>query len=317
MSTLDVSIIIPCRNAARWLPATVESALLQNEMRREILLVDDGSTDNSLEIARGFEVRGIKVFTQSRRGASAARNHGLAQAQGAWIQFLDADDLLAPGKIARQLAALSTEAPDVVASGAWHRFVESPGPESGPQEELAVFRDFTPAWHFLRQQAQTGCMIQPGAWLTSRALLDQAGPWDENLGVNDDGEYFARVLSRASRIQFVDQAEIHYRTHRQHSLSQLRTYEGMSSLYRSVQKVSAELLRCDSSLETRLALAEMWERVRFELYPVATELSRAAGIHARADGLRPTTRLPCGPRLKWLRTIGAWKLARRLQHRFR
>jgi glycosyltransferase involved in cell wall biosynthesis len=77
-----VSIIIPCRNAAPWLAETLESALGQTWQAKEILLVDNGSTDDSLAIARTFERRGVQVLLQSNRGAAAARNTGLRAARG-------------------------------------------------------------------------------------------------------------------------------------------------------------------------------------------------------------------------------------------
>ena len=98
-----VSILIPCYNAEPWLAQTLESALAQTWPHREIIVVNDGSTDLSLQIARQYEVRGIRVLDQPNRGASAARNAAFAACQGEWIEFLDADDLLAPDKIERQM----------------------------------------------------------------------------------------------------------------------------------------------------------------------------------------------------------------------
>jgi glycosyltransferase involved in cell wall biosynthesis len=70
-----VSILIPCSNAAPWLAATLASALAQTHPRTEIIIVDDGSSDHSLAIARTFEPHGVRVVTQPNAGASAARNH--------------------------------------------------------------------------------------------------------------------------------------------------------------------------------------------------------------------------------------------------
>ncbi|HET7537953.1 MAG TPA: glycosyltransferase, partial [Candidatus Didemnitutus sp.] len=102
-----VSIIIPCYNAERWLAATLESALAQTWSAKEIIFVNDGSTDRSLALARSFESRSVRVIDQPNRGASAARNAGLRAAQGELFQFLDADDLLSRGKVAAQVALLA------------------------------------------------------------------------------------------------------------------------------------------------------------------------------------------------------------------
>lgn len=95
-----VSIMIPAYNSEKWITHTINSALNQTYPRKEIIIVDDGSTDNTLSIAREFESRSLKVILQSQKGASRARNKALAVCQGDFIQYLEADDMLAPDKIA-------------------------------------------------------------------------------------------------------------------------------------------------------------------------------------------------------------------------
>src|SRR5688500_18155135 len=95
-----VSILIPAYNAERWIAATLQSALEQTWPAVEIIVVDDGSRDQTLAVARRFEGQSLKVVTQTNMGAAAARNTALGLAQGSYIQWLDADDLLAPDKIA-------------------------------------------------------------------------------------------------------------------------------------------------------------------------------------------------------------------------
>ncbi len=98
-----VSIIIPCFNAEQWLAGTLQSALAQTWPRTEIIVVDDGSSDQSVAVAQSFEAKGVRLLTQINAGAGVARNTGLAVAQGDFIQYLDADDLLSPDKIATQI----------------------------------------------------------------------------------------------------------------------------------------------------------------------------------------------------------------------
>ena len=102
MSVL-VSILIPSYNAEEWIEETIQSALSQTWPRKEIIIVDDGSTDNSLRIAKEYESNSVKVISQENSGAAVARNKALEYAQGDYIQWLDADDLLAPDKIEKQL----------------------------------------------------------------------------------------------------------------------------------------------------------------------------------------------------------------------
>ncbi len=313
----DVSVLIPCHNAERWLGECVESVLPHEGFTREIIIIDDGSTDGSRRVAEQFRDRGVRLYTQSRISPGAARNRGIAESRGSWIQFLDADDLLGPGKIARQLSELRNSPLRTVASCGWSRFHGDFLPQATCPVEPTTAQDYVPAWLFLRVQAATGCMMHPAAWLVPRELVLEAGPWDTRLTPNDDGEYFARVLARASGIRFVAGAHTHYRSGLPGSMSRARSEARMEALHHSALRFEETLLGCDSSPETQAALREMWERVRFEIYPEAASLSADAARRARQDGYQPTTRLPCGPRLKWLRALGAWKLARRLQVRFR
>src|SRR5476651_2089512 len=109
-----VSIGIPCYNAERWIAGAVESALAQTWGETEVLVVDDGSTDGSAEILRGFGDR-IRVERVMNGGVNRARNLLLKGARGEWIQYLDADDYLRPEKVARQIEEAGAEA-DVIYS---------------------------------------------------------------------------------------------------------------------------------------------------------------------------------------------------------
>src|ERR1051326_7957528 len=96
-----VSLLIPAYDAERWIADTIRSALAQSWPSKEIIVVDDGSTDRTLQIAQGFASREVLVVTQPNQGASAARNRALSLCQGDYIQWLDADDLLSRSKIAK------------------------------------------------------------------------------------------------------------------------------------------------------------------------------------------------------------------------
>src|SRR6516225_4031905 len=119
-----VSILIPAYNSQEWLAPTIESALDQTWTRKEIIVVDDGSKDRTLEIAKSFVAKGVKVIEQSNQGAAAARNTAFAASQGDYIQWLDADDLLEPDKIEAQIRAIdAATTPRTLLSGAWGYFI--------------------------------------------------------------------------------------------------------------------------------------------------------------------------------------------------
>jgi len=100
-----VSILIPAYNAQEFLAATITSALGQTWARKEVIIVNDGSRDETLDVARRFESASVKVITHENQGAAATRNKALSLAQGEFIQWLDADDLLGSNKITCQMEA--------------------------------------------------------------------------------------------------------------------------------------------------------------------------------------------------------------------
>ena len=305
-----VSVVIPCHDAARWLTATIESALAQTHPHLEIIFVDDGSTDDSLAIARTFELRGVRVATQPNRGASAARNHGLRLARGHFIQFLDADDLLAPDKIARQLALLGDSA-HAIAAGPWGRFDSAPATAIFTPEEN--WRDGAPVEWLALNFAGRG-MMPPAAWLAPRALLARAGPWDERLTLNDDGEYFCRALLAAREVRFCPAARTYYRSHLRGSLSRQRSPAAWQSAWLSHELCARHLLACEDSRRTRRACADLFQRLAFAMYPDCPDLvTRCETEVARHGG---SSRQPGGGFLFQIisRLLG-WKTARRWQHR--
>jgi glycosyltransferase involved in cell wall biosynthesis len=117
-----VSIVIPCFNAAVTVGSTIESALRQLEVSVDIVVIDDGSTDLSLEVARSFEPS-VRVLTGPNRGVSAARNRGIAETASEWIVFLDADDLVVPGTLSQRLQTAEMTGADVVACD-WQEFFD-------------------------------------------------------------------------------------------------------------------------------------------------------------------------------------------------
>src|SRR5215471_16563158 len=121
-----VSVVIPFKNAAPWLADAIESALAQTWSELEVILVDNGSSDASLEIAQRHESPRVALLACPRAGASAARNVGVDKARGDFIQFLDADDVLDRDKIRIQMERLARGPALALASGAWARFRHGP-----------------------------------------------------------------------------------------------------------------------------------------------------------------------------------------------
>lgn len=213
-----VSIIVPVYNAEKYLADTIRSALNQTWPNKEVIIVDDGSADDSLQIARRFEGEMVKVVAQENKGASAARNAGLKEASGDYIQFLDADDLLSPGKIASQMHSLAGSDAHLSFCRTSH-FIDGSEPHGEDAAEAGWMEagSDNPAGFLVKLYAGDdvmpgyGGMIAVHAWLTPKQLIAKAGLWDERLSLDDDGEFFCRVMLASRGIKFDNAGWCYYR----------------------------------------------------------------------------------------------------------
>jgi glycosyltransferase involved in cell wall biosynthesis len=305
-----VSILIPAFNAQQWIADTLRSAVAQTWPRREIIVVNDGSTDQTLAAARRFESEGVRVVTQKNRGAAAARNAAFSLSQGDYIQWLDADDLLSPGKIARQVAVQGECSRRTVLSSAWGRFIYRKNrAEFVP---TSLWSDLSPC-EWLVRQMEENIYMQTATWLVSREVTEAAGPWDTRLLGDDDGEYFSRVLLASDGTRFVPEAKVYYRMAGSNSLS----YIGTSDKKREAQWLSMKLhIQCVRSLEDSLRVREACvtylQNWMTNFYPERPDIFEEAVQLAQELGGRLDA-----PPLSWkyspIRSIFGWESARRAQ----
>jgi glycosyltransferase involved in cell wall biosynthesis len=304
-----VSILVPAYNAAPYLAQTLRSALGQTWPAREVIVVDDGSPDATLEVARSFEPAGVRVLSQANAGAAAARNRALREARGDLIQYLDADDLLAPDKVAVQVRRLREEGDDCVAAGRWARFHDDPAGGSFTPEPF--WQDLAPV-DWLACCYERHSMMHPAAWLVPRAVAERAGPWDETLSLDDDGEYFCRVVLACRRVLFCQGAVSYYRSGLPTSLSGSRSARAWDSQFRSLEGCTRALLAREDSPRTRRACSRRWHEFVYAVYPDCPELlTRAQG---RIAELGPDHFPPMGGRLfRTAARLFGWRAAKRLQ----
>jgi glycosyltransferase involved in cell wall biosynthesis len=185
-----VSLIIPVYNASRYLPEAINSALNQTVKPRQIIVVDDGSTDESLQIARGYG-KAVTVIAQANGGTAAARNRGLAEAHEPMIAFLDNDDRFVPQKLERQLQALREHPQALLCVCRAGAFWSSEVPETARKAA-----DLTPQFR----------MGQPGTWLARRELFERAGRFnpDPQCNLIEGSELFTRIENTGCEIVRID-----------------------------------------------------------------------------------------------------------------
>jgi glycosyltransferase involved in cell wall biosynthesis len=178
-----VSIIIPCYKQAEYLPAAIDSALVQTYSPIEVIVVNDGSPDDTEKVALGYGDRIIYVY-RLNGGLSAARNTGIARAGGRYLKFLDSDDHLHPEQIAWQVEALAGRE-DCVSLTATRLY------RDGKPEE---FLDHVPeAAALLPDLFRPYDWGAPIAWLFPAALVRAVGGFDESLRFSEDWEFFIRL----------------------------------------------------------------------------------------------------------------------------
>src|SRR5215469_13389906 len=252
-----VSIIIPAYNAEEWIAEAIQSAVAQTWPRKEIILVDDGSRDRTAEVARRFASKEVAVVSTPNQGAAAARNHALGLSQGDYIQWLDADDLLAPGKIERQLGTLGEDrSRRILLSSPWAPFYYRT--RRARFLETSLCQDLSPIEWLLTKMGEN-LHMQTATWLTSRELAEAAGPWDTRLLSDDDGEYFCRVLLASRGTRFVREAKVFYRNTPSNRLGQIGTSDRKKEAMLLSMKLHISYLRSleDSDRTRRACLTYM------------------------------------------------------------
>ena len=229
MINKKISVIIPAYNAEMTIKQTLNSVFNQTYGNLEVIIVNDGSTDGTLDILEKQAAR-IKIISTSNKGVSHARNTGLKNASGDYIQFLDADDLLIPDKIEIQLTALEAEDADI-AYGNWQKFIELDGKitlkeitnrEISYPIEVDLFTDF---W------------CPPAALLYSKAITEKIGPWKEWLPIIQDARYMLDAAMQKGKFIYCPVLVAQYRTGQENSLSNKNSLNFVKDCYNNAKDV--------------------------------------------------------------------------------
>jgi len=306
-----VSILIPAYNAESWIAETIRSAMAQTWPRKEIIVVDDGSKDGTLAAAKQFESQGVRGISQKNQGASAARNHAFSLSHGDYIQWLDADDLLAPDKIEKQMRFVEQGiGKHTVLSSPWAHFMYRP--HRAKFVPTALWCDLTPLEWLVRKMDQN-VFMQTSTWLVSRELTEAAGPWDIRLLGDDDGEYFCRVLLASDEVRFVPEAKVYYRAFRYNSLSYIGRFpEKIEAHWLSMQLHIRYLRSLEESPRVNHACVEFLRASLINFYPDRQDIVEQARRLATEMGEE------LGPpylswKYSWIRMLFGWQFAKPVQ----
>jgi Glycosyl transferase family 2 len=191
---VKVSILIPCFNAELWIAQAIRSALEQTWPHKEVVVVDDGSTDDSLAVIRSFG-DAIRFESGPNRGGNVTRNRLLELAGGDWLQYLDADDYLLPEKIERQFGEFDPASTDIAYSPV---ILEQANPDGEPQQEVLPIPDPHDPWAELIRWT----LPQTGTALWRRSAIVDVGGWKNDQNCCQEHELYLRLLSAGKRFQF-------------------------------------------------------------------------------------------------------------------
>ncbi|MFD2244910.1 glycosyltransferase family 2 protein [Pontibacter ruber] len=272
-----VSILIPLFNSENFITEAIKSVFNQTWKNIEIIIVDDGSTDNSFSIAKSFESEKVKVFSIQNGGACKARNFAFAKSTGDYIQYLDADDILSKNKIENQLLLLMTNGPETIASCAWGRFHKNITDWKVELQRINKSYDFPLNW-LIDSWSGRG-VGQTSIWLTPRKLIETAGPWNEKLTVNQDGEFFSRVITRSKSIIYCSNSFVYYRSSSNNSISRAPfSKDKAQSLLKSYKLYMDNIPVTHFNLEVKKALARNFAEFIYRFEDKYPELSKEAWI---------------------------------------
>jgi glycosyltransferase involved in cell wall biosynthesis len=269
-----VTVIIPVYNAERYIATAIESIINQSYSNYELIVIDDGSTDNSFHIANQYQSAQVRIIKQQNKGASAARNQGLKLAKGEYIQFLDADDFLGKDKIKLQVELIYLKE-DFLALGPTAYFNDGQDPfNASIKHEWFSEGSHSPIDFLVKLYGADlvgknyGGMIQPNSWLVPKVIIDRAGYWNENLSLDDDGEFFCRVILASKGILYAPQSLNYYRKFKSNqNLSSITTEHAFKSAITSTQLKYEHLYNfIEKSLLDQIFSRLYWA-IAVELFP--------------------------------------------------
>jgi glycosyltransferase involved in cell wall biosynthesis len=249
--------------------------------------------------------------SQRNQGAAAARNTAFSLCHGDFVQWLDADDLLAADKISEQMEVLKQHGTKrMLLSGSWGYFLYRP--DQAKFTPTALWADLSSV-EWLTRKMGRNLHMQTATWLVSRELTEAAGPWNTQLLGDDDGEYFCRVLLASDGVKFAPEARVYYRICGSSGLSYIGQSERkMAAQWHSMELHIKYLRSLEDSERVRAICVQYLQNWLFIFYPGMRDIVQRAQETARSLGGELAV-----PQLRWkyawIRAIFGWDLAKRAQ----
>lgn len=272
-----ISVVIPAYNAEQTILATINSVFEQTFSDFEIIVINDGSKDKTLEVLQSIKDERLKIFSYENSGVSAARNRGIAHATGDFISFLDADDLWTPDKLELQLAALKAH-PEAGVAYSWIYSIN---------EKDELLKPFDPVYegNVYADLLKANFLTSGSNPLVTKTAINSVGEFDEKLSGGEDWDYWLRLANKWHFV-VVPKYQILYR--RSTSSNSFKLYnmrkttldtldkamkvappelqylkqEGLSNIHRYIVELYIESLNQNSQVDIRFIIDNLWNYIK-------------------------------------------------------
>lgn len=251
-----VSIIIPVFNASLFIEECLTSVINQTHQNIEIIIVNDGSTDDSFEVISNF-IEGDTRFlliNQENKGCSAAKNKGLELVKGDYVQYLDADDILSKDKIEQQVYALEKQLNSIAVCKTAIISCKIDNVFGEINTEM-IKKQGSGLEFLLRLLGSEGVsgMVQPNAYLIPKVIAEKIGSWNEDISPSpdEDGEYFGRALIQAEYVIFTEGINYYRKLETNASLSQVYSHQRVFNLIKTVDEKFKHIFEIEKSERTQ------------------------------------------------------------------
>jgi glycosyltransferase involved in cell wall biosynthesis len=306
----QISVIMPVYNAEKYVGAAIKSVLGQTFGDFELIIINDGSTDYSEATIVSFKDKRIVYLKQSNQGQVIASNNGIKMAQGDYIKFLDADDLMNPKHLELQYKALEGSRSQL-SSCQWAVFYDNHLNIRFKKEHTNKDYRNSINWFYDAHHYDSG-MLSAWLWLIPRDVLDKAGYWNETLSLNNDFDFSVRLLIASKGVKYVDGAKLYYRTGSQNSLTHTKSRKSYESALLSTELAMGLILEVENSDRMKTLFADRFQSWIYQIYPQYPDITNR--MNNNVASLGGSNIKPHGGKVfRVLNTLLPWKMVMRLQ----
>lgn len=305
-----VSICIPAYNCDKYINETLNCLCSQTYSNIEIIVVNDGSTDQTAINAKKNTDSRITLLNITNGGAAKARNIAYKHSHGQYIIFFDADDLIDPNFISSQLETIQNRTDSIIIS-AWGRFYRSLKEDFKLYKELINHPTTIEEWietYWFNCQQNT----PPGRLFIPREIINEAGFWNEELTLNDDFEFFTRIATTAVEL-IPNPNVIYYYRSGINGLSTQKNDQAYLSLFNSMElSFDIAIAKFEVNENVKHACANLWQSFIYEVYPSMKDKRLAAGNYIKKLG-GSNLKYRCGGLTSTLVKLLGWKIVKHLK----